>query len=158
MQFLYWIYFLVLLVAVAVKMQRVVLMVGSVVVMTGVFAAGLNVDEAQEHATMKRVLLAFAMLCCCFLPFYMPLDAHCGTCLGKHTPTRKAIDKYVVDCAMHKSANQQLLGKNNDLENHKTTNGGIARKHPECYDDIYAKWDPCDFEEFTWISLSCMKD
>lgn len=156
--FFYSFFSFVLLVCVLVKIERVMFIAISVVCMIASFCAGLNVDAADDVATLKRGLCFLGMLVCCSVPAVMPLDAHCGSCLGKDTPTRQTIDKFIADCAMHKAANQQLLGKNNDLDNHKTTNGGIARKHPECYDDVYQKWDPCDLEDFTWISLSCMKN
>lgn len=156
--YLYWIFSTAVLLWLVLKIQRVLFIAISVVGMIASFCAGLNVDAADDVATLKRGLCFVGMLFSCILPAVMPLDAHCGSCLGKNTPTRQTIDKFIVDCAMHKAANQQLLGKNNDLDNHKTTNGGIARKHPECFDDVYQKWDPCNFEDFTWISLSCMKN
>jgi hypothetical protein len=110
----------------------------------------------DENATVNRAVFAVAMLLCSLVPYAMAVDSHCSTCLGKNHPTRKTIDKFVADCVLHKSENQQMLGKNNDLENYKTKDGGIARKHPECYDDLYKVWNPCDIEDVTWISLSCM--
>ncbi len=154
--FCYWALFAGAAAYFALKLERVMLIAVAFVAMIAAFCAGYNVETTDEHRTMKRAIYAVGMLCCCVVPWQVPMDSHCSTCLGKDTPTRRTIDKFVKDCVLHKSANQQMLGKNNDLENHRTKDGGIARKHPQCYDDLYKVWDPCDVEAFTWISLSCM--
>ena len=133
-----------LLLLAALHNWQVVVLLGFVCAIVGIYFHACTIDKLDEDCVSKMIVCVVAMFL--FLGFAASMTVtECSMCLTKGTATQQSLEHFMIDCAYYKSSFQSAFGNKTD-----------AKNWPNCFDD-WGKWNPCDVRDFTEIELTCKK-